>query len=104
MTTIRTLLDQSLQALDGLIKWDSGRDFIVPYRVRDPIHAAAKAIRTELAKPDTAPSWHDAPTCAGLWCSSVWNARHFSLDDVAKFSNYKRPAFPRWFGPIPEDK
>ncbi len=52
----------------------------------------------------SAPAWHDAPTCAGLWCSSVWNARHFSLDDVAKFSNYKRPSFPRWFGPIPEDK
>ncbi len=45
----RALLEQALDALDGLVKWDSRRDFIVPYRVRDPIHDAAKSIRAHLA-------------------------------------------------------
>lgn len=45
----RALLEQALDALDGLVKWDSRRDFVVPYRVRDPIHDAAKSIRAHLA-------------------------------------------------------
>jgi hypothetical protein len=36
-------------ALELLLEWDKSRDFIVPYRVRDPIHAALKQLRAVLS-------------------------------------------------------
>ncbi len=48
ITIERALLEQALDALDGLVKWDSRRDFVVPYRVRDPIHDAVDSIRAHL--------------------------------------------------------
>lgn len=36
-------------ALEVLLDWDRSRDFIVPYKVRDPIHVAMKQLRSVLA-------------------------------------------------------
>lgn len=45
------LLRQSMEAQQALIEWDKARDFPVPYKVRDPIHAAIAAITKELEQP-----------------------------------------------------
>jgi hypothetical protein len=36
-------------ALELLLEWDKSRNFIVPYRVRDPIHAAMNQLRAVLS-------------------------------------------------------
>lgn len=36
-------------AMELLLEWDRQRNFIVPYKVRDPINAALKQLRTVLA-------------------------------------------------------
>ncbi len=52
--------------------------------------------------PATAPDWHDAPTCAGLWMrigrtsGDAALIRHLESDDIW-YEGY------RWFGPITPD-
>lgn len=41
---LRRQRDQLLEALKGVIQWDKARKFPIPYRVRDPIHAAIAAV------------------------------------------------------------
>ena len=63
----------------------------------------AKNQKMTVGPPATAPeqpSWHDAPTCAGLWWVAG-TAGVFHIDEAA-LSIYKGSAH-RWFGPIPED-
>ena len=38
-------------ALEGVLEWDKQRDFILPYRVRDPIHAALASQHSTAAEP-----------------------------------------------------
>jgi hypothetical protein len=48
----RSVMQQALDALTGLIEWDKKRKFIVPYRVTDPIFDSTIALNKELTKPD----------------------------------------------------
>jgi len=62
----------------------------------------ARAVMMDQVSNDYAPSWHDAPTCAGLWISddfegiSTFNSEYLQM--------FKTSTGVRWFGPIPEDK
>lgn len=47
----RAAMQMALEALEGAVAWDKSRNFIVPYKVRDPIHAAIAALRASLALP-----------------------------------------------------
>jgi hypothetical protein len=51
LDAVRPLLEQVLEASKGLVEWDAARNFPVPYRVRDPIHAAINALWAHLATP-----------------------------------------------------
>jgi hypothetical protein len=55
------------------------------------------------AKPEQAPAWHDAPTCAGLWIS--FHEGIFGLEDTITQDAIDCHIFwvGRWYGPIPED-
>lgn len=46
------LIRQMLDAMERVIDWDKARDCSVPYRVRDPIHAAIAAARARLGEKD----------------------------------------------------
>ena len=69
--------------------------------------AEGEKIRAELAKPPTAPAWHDAPTCAGVWLCDEGD------DNPYRWTSHRVP-WPlnpgllgeneRWLGPMPEDK
>lgn len=55
----------------------------------------------------TAPAWHDAPTCEGLWLSqvsqglvTVRNWHQLDKPGVEAFAS--RVGAARWYGPIPE--
>lgn len=37
--------DELLAACEGVIAWDKRRQFVIPYKVRDPIHAAIAAAK-----------------------------------------------------------
>lgn len=68
--------------------------------------ATVSDVRAALAAPATAPAWHDAPTCAGLWvCRQAItdNVQAYEVtDQVALNRNLKLKG--QWYGPIPEDK
>jgi len=71
------------------------------------LHAdAVEAIRAHLAQPQSEPTWHDAPTCAGLWvCRQAItdNVQAYEVtDQMALNRNLKLKG--QWYGPIPEDK
>lgn len=36
-------------AIERLLEWDKARDFIVPYKVRDPINEAMRQLRAAIA-------------------------------------------------------
>jgi hypothetical protein len=58
MTTItieRAMLEQAKDAFAKVIEWDARRDYLIPYKVRDPVHAVQKKIDAALAAPATAP-------------------------------------------------
>lgn len=60
-------------------------------------------LRAALAAPATAPSWQDAPTCAGVWVRNSGDCIgayliHESAIPILQGSR------SRWFGPLPEDK
>jgi hypothetical protein len=57
----RSVMQQALDALTGLIEWDKKRKFIVPYRVTDPIFDSTIALNKELTKPDQEPLTNAAP-------------------------------------------
>ena len=66
-----------------------------------PASSIHKAVRTELAKPEQSPAWHDAPTCAGLWVLKTVagpEAHNIEPHDVNEVQ------IGEWYGPIPEDK
>lgn len=42
---------QALEALEAVIAWDAQRGYIVPYKVRDPVHAAILALEKDQAEP-----------------------------------------------------
>jgi hypothetical protein len=42
------LLRGAMDALDGVNKWDTARNYIVPYKVRDPVHATLAKLRERL--------------------------------------------------------
>ena len=50
----------------------------------------------------TAPTWHDAPTCAGLWVADygVPKVVRINQADVDNFDSTMSEG-GRWFGPIP---
>lgn len=37
--------DELLAALEGVLAWDKKRQFPIPYRVRDPIHAVIASVK-----------------------------------------------------------
>ena len=92
----RALLEQALKALEYHTQQT---------RPIQKTEHAILAIRAELAKP-SAPAWHDAPTCAGLWLCN-------DGDDNPYRRTTHRVTFPlnqllvgeneRWYGPIPQD-
>ncbi|MBP8183987.1 MAG: hypothetical protein KAX88_07790 [Rhodoferax sp.] len=56
MTTItieRAMLEQAKDAFAKVIEWDARRDYLIPYKVRDPVHAVQKKIDAALAAPAT---------------------------------------------------
>jgi homoaconitase/3-isopropylmalate dehydratase large subunit len=58
MTTLtieRAMLEQAKDAFAKVIEWDARRDYLIPYKVRDPVHAVQKKIDAALAAPATAP-------------------------------------------------
>jgi len=65
-----------------------------------------KNIRAELAKPEQAPAWHDAPNAPGVWLfagrlmEKMYEWRAVRIQDVRNPDT----THGRWFGPIPEDK
>ncbi len=111
MTTItieQELLEQAKDAFAKVIEWDARRDYLIPYKVRDPVHAAQKKIDAALAAPATAPektAWHDAPTVPGVWlCDEgdicyTWTAHNIEILD-----QFDPGDGLRWYGPIPEDR
>ena len=56
----------------------------------------------------SAPAWHDAPTCAGLWITTDGQSRpaHWLVCRVtdAEHEASQSAKDERWYGPIPEDK
>jgi len=66
--------------------------------------ATVSDVRAALPAPATAPeqpSWHDAPTCAGLWANSVnWRVHKVLEETLGAYQDTNA----RWFGPIPKDK
>lgn len=51
---MREALTLAYNAMKGAIHWDKQRNFIVPYKVRDPIHDAMKKVEQALNHtPDT---------------------------------------------------
>ena len=50
------------------------------------------------------PSWHDAPTCAGLWLCNygILEVVCINQPDVDNFDDFYN-AGGRWYGPIPQD-
>ena len=53
----------------------------------------------------SAPSWHDAPTCAGLWHVKTHPRSHPTVIAEVFVSDVNAvPTHCRWYGPIPEDK
>lgn len=54
MTTLQQAAQQALKALEATDQWDQSRNFLIPYRVRDPIHASITALHQALAA-DTKP-------------------------------------------------
>jgi len=65
-----------------------------------------EAIRAHLAKPETAPAWHDAPTEPGLWLSESTDGTYaaWNISKAVFGGSHWFNAGRRWFGPIPEDK
>ena len=61
-------------------------------------------VSAALSAPATAPAWHDAPTCAGVWlCDEgdicyTWTAHNIEILD-----RFDPGDGLRWFGPIPPD-
>ena len=41
------LVDELVRALNGVIAWDKTRNFLIPYRVCDPIHIALAKLKRE---------------------------------------------------------
>ena len=103
MTTItieRALLEQALEALE-LVTEDYD-DSAVGLEIE-----AIQALRAALAAPATAPAWHDAPTCAGLWLCDEGdeNPYRFTCHDISMPLNpHLVGEGERWYGPIPKDK
>ena len=51
------------------------------------------------------PSWHDAPTCAGLWHVKTHPRSHPTVIAEVFVSDVNAvPTHCRWYGPIPEDR
>ena len=66
-----------------------------------------KHLRDALSAPATAPAWHDAPTCAGLWLCDEGdeNPYRFTCHDISMPLNpHLVGEGERWYGPIPKDK
>lgn len=43
LADLKALRDLEIRAVRSVIEWDKRRNFIVPYKVRDPLHAVIKA-------------------------------------------------------------
>lgn len=54
LTDARKLLIEAHNAIEAVLAWDGRRGFPVPYKVRDPLHAALGSIRAALASPPRA--------------------------------------------------
>ena len=101
MTTItidRELLEQALAALtyQGTM-WSTRRQRRM---------AAVDALRAALEAPSTAPAWHGAPTCDGLWLCDEGdeNPYRFTCHKILMpLSPYLSGEGERWYGPIPPD-
>lgn len=48
VTLQQAVIQQALEALEAANQWDKARNFLIPYRVRDPIHAAIIALHQAL--------------------------------------------------------
>jgi len=59
-------------------------------------------LQAELAKPEQAPAWHDAPTVPGIWLGDYGVASTVTEHDVKTWTTTNSKS--RWYGPIPEDK
>ena len=101
MTTItieRAILDRLVDAWDSTVLPKS-HDGMMQERMED--------LRAALAAPATAPAWHDAPTCAGLWLCDEGdeNPYRFTCHDISMPLNpHLVGEGERWYGPIPKDK
>ena len=75
-------------------------------RLQNCVALAAENERLRAA-PATAPAWHDAPTCAGLWLcdESDKNPYRFTCHDISMPLNpHLAGEGERWYGPISGDK
>jgi len=88
-----TLLDRCMRYIGTSIAYSPNDS--------DEKFALLEALRNEIAKPEQAPAWHDAPTCEGWWMNSVSYCRTFISENSGRL-NVNTGI--RWYGPIPEDK
>ena len=98
ITIERKLLEQALNAL--LLPCDrwNKQQFLI-------VKGAIEALKAALAAPASAPAWHDAPTCAGLWVSDFsWMAQKLGRETVEFYAKNRSIPSRRWYGPMPEDK
>ena len=96
MTTIT--IEQSLleQALNALLlpcdRWNKQQFLIVK--------GAIEALKAALAAPASAPAWHDAPTCEGMWVNMMSGRLIVITEETLEaWQN----AAVRWYGPISPD-
>ena len=47
LAELRQQRDEMLAALESVIEWDKKRRFLLPYRVRDPVHAVLFKVKGE---------------------------------------------------------
>ena len=103
MTTITIERELLEQALDAIQELEHASTAVSDKKARD----AKQSIRAALAAPATAPAWHDAPTCAGLWLCDEGdeNPYRFTCHDISMPLNpHLVGEGERWYGPIPKDK
>lgn len=74
-------------ALELMLEWDRKRDFIVPYKVRDPINAALKQLREVIATPGV-PASDEAQQAARY----RWLRDHPSLSKIVALMARTEPA------------
>lgn len=77
MVTLREAARQALEALEATIQWDQSRNFLIPYRMRDPLHASIIALRQAIEAERQEPAefydwWTLRPSLTRLQAYLLW--------------------------------